>query len=221
VGVVGGTEAMRFQVFADLFPNTIHAKMHAPYHPDRLSSLAKSSFMSTLEVVKSTPLLFASLIFILCTRYSCFQSSFHMRSELSCKSLFLASPLFGVIAFNSAIGINSGYTGRMQTLAFPFAFLLLGFWSEKLGLFRQKSQRPYVITACTGTVLVSWLVSAREPLAQAYSVETLQREQDLVRLTPKRGLIPTEPVKRIGRQVGQANKVTCEIVGWICRIYGR
>src|SRR5205085_8074412 len=33
-------------------------------------------------------------------------------------------------------------------------------------------------------------------------IEIPQRPQDLASLAPKRGLIPTEPVKRIGRQVG-------------------
>jgi hypothetical protein len=46
-------------------------------------------------------------------------------------------------------------------------------------------------------------------------VETLQREQDLTSLTPQHGLIPAQPVKGTGRQVGQADKGVCEIVGWI------
>jgi len=50
---------------------------------------------------------------------------------------------------------------------------------------------------------------------------TLQREQDLTSLAPKRRLIPTKPVKRVGWQVGQADKGACEIVEWICRLYGR
>jgi len=53
------------------------------------------------------------------------------------------------------------------------------------------------------------------------AVEALQGEQDLARLAPKRGLIAAQPVEGIGRQMGQANKGACEIVGWICRHYGR
>jgi hypothetical protein len=47
------------------------------------------------------------------------------------------------------------------------------------------------------------------------AIETLQREQDLTSLTPKGRLIAAQPVKRTGRQVGQADKRACEIVGWI------
>jgi hypothetical protein len=47
----------------------------------------------------------------------------------------------------------------------------------------------------------------------------VQREQDLARLAPKRGLIPAQPIKGIGRQVGQADKGACEIVGRICTVY--
>ena len=45
------------------------------------------------------------------------------------------------------------------------------------------------------------------------AVETLQREQDLTRLTPQRGLIAPRPVEGIGRQIGQAHKGACEIAG--------
>jgi len=48
------------------------------------------------------------------------------------------------------------------------------------------------------------------------AIETLQREQDLTRLTPKRGLIAAQPIKGTGWQVGQADKGPREIVGWIC-----
>ena len=53
------------------------------------------------------------------------------------------------------------------------------------------------------------------------AVETPQREQDLTRLAPKRGLIAAQPVEGIGRQIGQADKGACEIVGWICRLRRR
>ena len=53
------------------------------------------------------------------------------------------------------------------------------------------------------------------------AVETLQRKQDLARLAPKGRLIAAQPVKGTGRQVGQADKGACEIVGRICRLYGR
>ena len=52
------------------------------------------------------------------------------------------------------------------------------------------------------------------------AVETLQRKQNLTRLAPQRRLIAAQPVKGTGWQVGQANKGPCEIVGWICRLYG-
>jgi len=63
--------------------------------------------------------------------------------------------------------------------------------------------------------------SQPKPLPRLAAVETLQREQDLTRLPPKRGLIAAQPVERIGRQVGQADIGACEIVERICRLSGR
>jgi hypothetical protein len=47
-------------------------------------------------------------------------------------------------------------------------------------------------------------------------VAALQREQDLRRLAPKRGLIATQPVEWIGRQIREANKGAREISALIC-----
>ena len=55
-----------------------------------------------------------------------------------------------------------------------------------------------------------------KPLPGLAAVETLQCEQDLARLAPKRGLIAAQPVEGAGGQIRQANKGPCEIVGWIC-----
>src|SRR6516165_3613014 len=51
------------------------------------------------------------------------------------------------------------------------------------------------------------------------AVETLQREQDLTGLTPKRGLIAAQPVEGIGRQIGEANKGAREVSALICKLY--
>ena len=47
------------------------------------------------------------------------------------------------------------------------------------------------------------------------AIETLQREQDLTSLAPKRGLISAQPIERTGWQVGQADKGAGDIVGLI------
>jgi hypothetical protein len=46
----------------------------------------------------------------------------------------------------------------------------------------------------------------------------VQGEQDLTRLAPKGGLIATQPVEGTGRQIGQANKGACEVIGMIRRL---
>jgi hypothetical protein len=60
-----------------------------------------------------------------------------------------------------------------------------------------------------------------KPLPRFAAIETLQREQNLTSLAPKRGFIAAQPVKGTGWQVGQANKGPCEIVGWIGWLNGR
>src|SRR5579864_4075013 len=50
------------------------------------------------------------------------------------------------------------------------------------------------------------------------TAEKLQRKQELTRLTPKRTLVPAQPVERIGGQVCQADEGSRE-VGLICGIH--
>ena len=50
------------------------------------------------------------------------------------------------------------------------------------------------------------------------AIETLQRKQDLARLTPKGRLIAAQPIEGIGRQVGQAEKglrEVIELIHWV------
>ena len=55
-------------------------------------------------------------------------------------------------------------------------------------------------------------------LPRCGTAEKLQRKQELTRLTPKRSLIPAQPVERIGGQVCQADEGSRE-VGSICVIH--
>jgi hypothetical protein len=52
-------------------------------------------------------------------------------------------------------------------------------------------------------------------------IKTPQREQDLASLAPKPGLVATQPIEGMGRQVGKANKGAREIVRVISRPYCR
>ena len=52
-------------------------------------------------------------------------------------------------------------------------------------------------------------------------IETLQGEQDLTGLAPEGSLVAAQPVKRIGRQVCEADKGACEIAGLISSVRSR
>ena len=47
------------------------------------------------------------------------------------------------------------------------------------------------------------------------TLQTLERKKQLTGLAPKRGLIPAEPIKGIGRQITEVNIGACEIRRWI------
>jgi hypothetical protein len=53
------------------------------------------------------------------------------------------------------------------------------------------------------------------------SIKTLQREQDLTSLAPKRGLVAAQAVEGVGRQVGEAHKGAREIVRLLSCLHGR
>jgi hypothetical protein len=60
-------------------------------------------------------------------------------------------------------------------------------------------------------------IAQLEPFPWLATLEALQSPQDLACLAPKRDLIPAQPVERIVRQVGQADKGACEIIGLTTR----
>jgi triosephosphate isomerase len=63
-----------------------------------------------------------------------------------------------------------------------------------------------------GAVGISSARSARANLHDVAPVQALERKQDLTGLAPKSGLVTTEPIEGIGRQVGQADKRPREVV---------
>jgi len=79
----------------------------------------------------------------------------------------------------------------------------------------------FVEGSASGVALMWAGLNAPSSFPRSAPFITLQREQDLRRLAPKRALIAAQPVKRTGLQVGQADKGAREIVGWICRLLGR
>ncbi|GMO63623.1 hypothetical protein [Bradyrhizobium ottawaense] len=202
--VLGGTEALRLWLFSDWVPNTIYAKMQPPYHEDNLRELVKK-VSAAFEVVRAMPLLFSSIAVIVYLHFARFLDAFNQRTELFTKSLYLFAPMFGVIAFNSAIGTNWGYVGRMQTLVFPFALLLFGFWSKKLELFRSELQRSYVLIATIVTVVVSWWSSAKPPLSQAYLTIRSQAQSAPFGVTPASYRLTGLAVDRIRELTGRAS----------------
>jgi hypothetical protein len=79
---------------------------------------------------------------------------------------------------------------------------------------------PSIVETLMRGVASGWAGSTQPSSFPRFAAfETLQREQDLAGLTPKRGLIAAQPVEGIGRQIGEANKGAREVSALICRLY--
>ena len=157
--VVGLLEYARYAVFADWVPNTIHAKSQAPYTRSGIEAL-RSRAMATIEpILVVMPLAALSVVLVVCGWRRLLASQ--IPSAWRMQSIILLAPAVAVIEFSMLIGLNMGYFGRMQFLAFPFLFLLFGMIFDTVArdvLVGPKSRWLLIVT--TLTILSSLVVSS-------------------------------------------------------------
>ncbi len=159
-------EIVRYMVFGDIFPNPVHAKMHVPYSLSGLQGV-KLRLIAAVEITATLlPLVLAVSALLLVPwngRADRLSALGTVRNDL----LALAVPVAAVVLFAILIGKNWGYVGRMQFLALPFVLLIFGLVYDRLAdSTRAVSARPILVAVCAVTVLFSWVVSARQPIAQ-------------------------------------------------------
>lgn len=151
--LVGLQEGVRYLVFEDIVPNTVHAKSQAPYYLFGLNALKATALRMAETVLIVLPIALLGIALALRGDWRSVRKGQEM--------LILLSPAVAVVGFALLIRQNSGYAGRIQFLAFPFLLLLFGlifdaFAKDMLG---DRAHRMLAIASAM-TVLLSWPLSA-------------------------------------------------------------
>ena len=154
-------EWARLAVFGELLPNTILAKMHAPYSFPGLAGL-QSRLAAVSELAALTAPLAITLFFLGVLNPDAVRSLSGRRRDV----LILATPVLAVEVFALMTGKNQGYLGRMAFLGLPFALLLFGLLFDVLaGRVRADVRRALLLLACAITVQLDLSLSAAGALA--------------------------------------------------------
>lgn len=166
IAVVGAQEAVRYAVFGDLLPNTIYAKMHAPYAESGVAAI-RSRVRAVLEIVWIFWPLLVGAVALLIARWQDFPLRTITTRPYLDKLCIVLGPVLFVEAFSALIGTNLGYMGRMQFFALPFVLLLFGIVFETFSPKREVVlSKAFLIGFSTLTILASWSVSAEGPVYQ-------------------------------------------------------
>lgn len=130
----------RYVAFSDFLPNTLWAKMQAPYTKSGLDA-ARSRFAGFIEL----PSLFAVPLIALI--FGGNLSAVRKAIGPSYKRLgYLFFPIVGAVLFSLAIGSNvgGGYIGRMVFFCVPHALVLMGFIIDRVTANATSSRRLQV-----------------------------------------------------------------------------
>ncbi|UEM21436.1 hypothetical protein JL100_001260 [Skermanella mucosa] len=166
MAVVALHETARYMVFGDIFPNPVHAKMHVPYSLSGLQGV-KLRLIAAVEITATLLPLVLAVSALLLVPWNRLSDRLSALGAVRNDVLALAAPVAAVVLFAVLIGKNWGYVGRMQFLALPFVLLIFGLVYDRLAeSARAASARPLLVAVCAVTVLFSWVVSARQPIAQ-------------------------------------------------------
>jgi len=163
LGVIGLQEVARMMLFGDIVPNTIRAKMHAPYSSAGLGAL-QAHFHGTIEALAALfPLLFAGAAALNWSARARREWLEAVRAPRAIAPgvLALLSTTAAVIAFVTLVGKNWGYTGRMEFLALPCGLLLAGMIFDRyLPAMRVRWRRALLLAITGAIILASWMQSA-------------------------------------------------------------
>ena len=166
MAVVGLHAIVRYSVFGDVFPNPVHAKMHVPYSLSGLQGV-KLRLIAAVEITATLFPMVLAVSALLIIPWSGLSGRLRALGSARNDVLALAAPVAAVVLFAILIGKNWGYVGRMQFLALPFVLLIFGLVYDRLAdPARTVSARPALVAVCALTILFSWIVSARQPIAQ-------------------------------------------------------
>jgi hypothetical protein len=156
-------EIVRYAIFQDLIPNTIHAKMHQPYSLsgiDFILSRIKGGLEVVLVFLPLILTLIGSVAFAPRVRKGLI-GSLRGQTAICNDFIVLLAPIVAVVLFSILTGKVWGYVGRMQFLALPFILLMCGLIFDNfmnfggLSIFQKRKATLLAVSAVT--VLFSWL----------------------------------------------------------------
>jgi hypothetical protein len=110
---------LRWILFDALLPNTIYAKMHAPYHLEGAPAL-RSRIEASHEILR----MFVPALIVLAARAAWLRAGRRTLGRLA-RDYALWAPIAAAVSFALITGTNWGYVGRMQLFALPFVLLLV------------------------------------------------------------------------------------------------
>jgi len=151
----------RVDLFGAFLPNTIFAKMHAPYAFPGVAAL-QSRLAAALELVTLTAPLALTALFLALTNPEDLRALAPQKRSL----LILAAPIAAVELFALVTGKNQGYLGRMAFLGLPFALLLFGLLFDLFAKRLRPDMRRVLLTvAGAATVQIGLMTSVPTALA--------------------------------------------------------
>lgn len=113
--VFAGMTLFRYLYFGDLLPNTIYAKMHAPYTPDELTRKITHKLAGAKEFVFVYAALIAALIFLF----------FKDERKIAWFADIRVALVISFASFALITGTNWGYAGRMTLACLPLMVAIL------------------------------------------------------------------------------------------------
>lgn len=157
----GAQEWLRWDLFGQLLPNTVLAKMHAPY-----SFPGAAALQSRLEALGELGVLTAPLAVTVLFLAICAPDRLRALTSDRRDLLVLAAPVIAVELFALVTGKNQGHLGRMAFLGLPFALLLFARLFDALaGGLRADMRRALLAVACIATLQIGLTLSASTALA--------------------------------------------------------
>jgi len=189
-----GLAGLRWIIFSDILPNTIWAKMHAPY-----SVYGLRGFTRRIEAALELPRLVLPLLLAIGVgaavqwkRQRCLTWPADWKA---CHVDLLLMPVIAAEIFSFVSSKNWGYAGRMQFFALPFALLLIVQVLLRIGLLAD-SRRRIAISLFIVTICFSWWNSARNNFSEMFYEAT-----GSAYFEAKRSLVTPATFRNIGLKV--------------------
>jgi hypothetical protein len=151
--IFAGLGLHRWLTFGEFLPNTILAKMHAPYSVASLLGAVRTRLSAALHL---PAFVLPGLLLLALLDRARLARAF---GALPRTWLHVAAPIIAAILFSLIAGRNWGYLGRMQLFALPHALLLLGALLDATAPVEKRQRRGVAALLTIVTIATSLALS--------------------------------------------------------------